>query len=191
MVAYKILENYPAYRVGDDGSIWSRRKRIMLPSGRGSKTVIGKTWHPKKISKQKGKTEGRSYLYVRLSHDKKSRIFRVHRLVLEAFVGPCPEGMECRHLDGDPSNNRLENLRWGTPAENTEDKRKHGRHTSKARYYTHEGKTLILKDWARLKNVKYLTLWNRIKSGMSFADALSIGRYNRKAIAKAKQHASP
>jgi hypothetical protein len=46
---------------------------------------------------------------------------RVHRLVLEAFVGPCPEGMQCRHLDGDPTNNRPANLCWGTPAENGAD----------------------------------------------------------------------
>ena len=50
----------------------------------------------------------------------------VHSLVLLAFIGPCPDGMECRHLDGDPSNNRLGNLRWGTPQENWEDKRRHG-----------------------------------------------------------------
>lgn len=50
----------------------------------------------------------------------------VHRLVLFAFVGPCPEGMECRHLDGNRTNNRLSNLKWGTPEENTQDKIEHG-----------------------------------------------------------------
>lgn len=55
---------------------------------------------------------------------RKTRYF--HRLVLEAFIGPCPEGMECRHLDGDAGNNRLENLAWGTPIENGEDKVRHG-----------------------------------------------------------------
>jgi hypothetical protein len=51
---------------------------------------------------------------------------RVHRLVLEAFVGPCPEGMETRHLDNDRQNNRLSNLAWGTREENEDDKRRHG-----------------------------------------------------------------
>ena len=55
------------------------------------------------------------------------RGFWVHRLVLEAFVGPCPPGMECCHFpDRNPHNNRLDNLRWGSPADNAEDRRKHG-----------------------------------------------------------------
>ncbi len=54
----------------------------------------------------------------------------VHRWVLEAFVGPCPDGMECRHLDGNRTNNCLDNLVWGTPKENMEDRRIHGRNRS-------------------------------------------------------------
>ncbi|MBY0360745.1 MAG: NUMOD4 motif-containing HNH endonuclease [Phreatobacter sp.] len=42
----------------------------------------------------------------------------VHTLVLEAFVGPAPNGMECLHLDDIPDDNRLERLRWGTRSEN-------------------------------------------------------------------------
>lgn len=51
----------------------------------------------------------------------------VHRLVLQAFVGPCPGGMECLHGDGNPRNNRLPNLRWGTRRENRVDMIRHGR----------------------------------------------------------------
>lgn len=61
------------------------------------------------------------------------RIKRVHRLVLEAFVGPCPTGMETRHLSGDPGDNRLANLAWGTPADNNQDTLIHGRHASARR----------------------------------------------------------
>ena len=57
----------------------------------------------------------------------KNKTGHVHRLVLEAFIGPCPPGMECRHFpDRNPGNNRLENLRWGTRQENMDDKRIHG-----------------------------------------------------------------
>ncbi len=42
----------------------------------------------------------------------------VHQLVLLAFKGPCPAGLEVLHTDGDPSNNRLENLRYDTRRNN-------------------------------------------------------------------------
>lgn len=66
---------------------------------------------------------GDDHLRVRLG---KAGKFYVHRLVLLAFVGPCPEGMECRHLDGDYLNNHLWNLCWGTRKENNEDTVRHG-----------------------------------------------------------------
>lgn len=50
----------------------------------------------------------------------------IYRLVLEAFVGPCPEGMEACHWDGKRDNDRLSNLRWDTHAANFEDARRHG-----------------------------------------------------------------
>lgn len=51
---------------------------------------------------------------------------KVHALVLELFVGPRPDGMQVRHLNGVPNDNRLENLCWGTAAENHADKVTHG-----------------------------------------------------------------
>jgi hypothetical protein len=51
---------------------------------------------------------------------------RAHTLVLQAFVGTCPAGMECRHLNGDKADNRLSNLRWGSPLENMRDQDVHG-----------------------------------------------------------------
>lgn len=53
---------------------------------------------------------------------------RIHRLVLEAFVGECPEGMECAHANGVRTDNRLENLRWATHKENSHDRLLHGTH---------------------------------------------------------------
>lgn len=50
------------------------------------------------------------------SHQK----FRVNRLVLEAFVGPCPDGHESNHKDGIKSNNDSENLEWVTHSENVQ-----------------------------------------------------------------------
>jgi hypothetical protein len=52
--------------------------------------------------------------------------FLVHRLVMLAFVGPKPEGLETCHNDGDPANNCLSNLRYDTPSSNQMDRYKHG-----------------------------------------------------------------
>lgn len=50
----------------------------------------------------------------------------IHRLVLEAFIGSCPDGMECCHGDGNKTNNRLDNLRWDTKTANQADRLAHG-----------------------------------------------------------------
>lgn len=48
-----------------------------------------------------------------------------HVLVLLAFKGPCPEGLEVRHLNGVPNDNRLDNLEYATRTRNTQDKKFH------------------------------------------------------------------
>ena len=63
-------------------------------------------------------TTQRGYRYVTLrtgnDEERRGKQHLVHRLVLEAFVGPCPKGMRARHLDGNLANNELSNLRWDT-----------------------------------------------------------------------------
>lgn len=50
----------------------------------------------------------------------------LHRAIAEAFHGACPEGMECRHIDGNKRNNKSSNLSWVTRQENIDDKTLHG-----------------------------------------------------------------
>ena len=50
----------------------------------------------------------------------------VHKLVLLTFVGPAPDRHECCHNNGNPADNRLENLRWGTRSDNIRDAVRHG-----------------------------------------------------------------
>ena len=64
---------------------------------------------------------------VSLWQNSREKRFRVHRLVLSAFVGPCPQGMETCHNDGNASNNHVSNLRWDTHISNCQDRKRHGR----------------------------------------------------------------
>lgn len=68
------------------------------------------------------------YLAVELRGGGARRVPKVHQLVLLAFVGPPPKGMETRHLDGNPANNKIDNLRYGTRHENMQDRVHHGNH---------------------------------------------------------------
>lgn len=114
-VTFKSIAGFPFFRVGNDGSVWSELRR-------GSRNNATSGWH--KLPGQIAKSG-----HVRASiRDESGRWIKVfaHVLVLEAFVGPAPSGMECLHGDGNPQNNRLENLRWGTRKENVADSRKHG-----------------------------------------------------------------
>lgn len=64
--------------------------------------------------------------FMNLHNGGKQRIMKPHTLVLTAFVGPRPHGLECCHNDGNPWNNHISNLRWDTPQNNQRDRAKHG-----------------------------------------------------------------
>jgi hypothetical protein len=68
------------------------------------------------------------YYSTRLYKHGESKAYSMHVLVLTAFVGPRPDGMVVRHLNGNPSDNRLDNLSWGTPSTNQLDSVRHGTH---------------------------------------------------------------
>lgn len=63
---------------------------------------------------------------VRYDNDKGKRRVNVHTLVAAAFNGPRPHGLEARHLNGNPRDNRSENLAYSTRSVNLLDKGKHG-----------------------------------------------------------------
>ena len=98
-------------------------------SKNGSLLALQKTgeWKKIKIWIHQPRPTDVPYWRVILRGYEKPKYFLVHRLVLLAFVGPCPPGMETCHKDGNSLNNKLTNLRWDTPKSNTEDRRKHGR----------------------------------------------------------------
>lgn len=76
--------------------------------------------------RQLARARAGGYLVVTLYGEAGGKTYHVHRLVMNAFVGPRPAGMEVRHLDGNPQNALLDNLAYGTPSENRHDRRAHG-----------------------------------------------------------------
>lgn len=113
-VTYRQLDWMPGYRFGDDGLIWSRRKCCRW-------NQLADEW---RLVCVRRKPSG--HLTIRVTVDGKKTAFYVHRLILEAFVGPCPPGLEACHNDGDPTNNRVSNLRWDTRESNIVDSINHG-----------------------------------------------------------------
>lgn len=132
-VQYRPVPSCPGYRVGSDGTVW-HCIRISFPNGRWQKATytLGDKW---KLVRPWPCRSG--HMLVRaINGTKKGDWRQVHRLVLEAFVGPCPEGMEACHFpDRDPSNNRIENLRWDTRKNNHADKKKHGTSSEGEKHY--------------------------------------------------------
>jgi hypothetical protein len=107
------------YLVSDQGRVWACEKHGIKVSGGGVRM------QPARMMKLQDKKDGR--FHVNLKDGKGgSKHHHVHRLVLEAFVGPCPAGMECCHYDGNGYNNHIKNLRWDTRAENIADAVRHG-----------------------------------------------------------------
>lgn len=81
----------------------------------------------------KSRLDHRGYLFVSLPG---KHCARIHRLLAQTFLGDIP-GQLVRHLDGNPLNNRLENLAWGTAQDNTDDRKAHGRKSGWHHLETH------------------------------------------------------
>lgn len=115
---WKPLPSFPShFDISDKGRVKFKERTVLSTSGR-------KRHWPERILPLIETSFG--YWMVYLWVNGKMRAKKVHSLVLETFVGPKPEGMQCRHLDGNRKNNELTNLRWGTQKENEADKTTHG-----------------------------------------------------------------
>lgn len=117
-----LIADYPLYEVSSLGRVrsWIRG---------GPEALVLKQFH------------GHGYPRVNLypARGGRARSVVVHKLVLEAFVGPRPDGMVACHNNGNQKDNRPDNLRWGTVLDNAADKTIHGtvasgeRHGSRTR----------------------------------------------------------
>jgi hypothetical protein len=111
---------------GYDVSDWGRVRSYWTRKGAGK--GAWRLGDEPKLMLTSVQTNGRVYATLRTWRDGKRVLIsvQVHTLVLETFVGPCPEGMEaCHDPDPDPTNNHLMNLRWDTHLNNMRDRLKH------------------------------------------------------------------
>lgn len=115
-VTYRDVPEYPGYRAGTDGSVWSCWRK-------GPNTILTNNW--RKLVQSVGDKMG--YLSVTLCRLGKREFHMVHTIILKTFVGPRPLGMVARHFpDRDPTNCALSNLMWGTHEENMADRHRDG-----------------------------------------------------------------
>lgn len=129
---WKPVKDFPFHRVSNLGRVESR-------IGARPKILAGM------ITKQ-------GYRIVALAENKK---IRIHRLILEAFIGPCPPRHAANHKNGRKADNRLENLEWITPSENTQ-------HAYRLGLMTKEGEN---NSKTRLKNEDVLEIRKLAKLG--------------------------
>ena len=100
---WRLVEGHPGYMVNADGKVRGPSGKVLRPSQKAS-----------------------GHAFVTTGPRGHRRNLMVHQAVLTAFAGPCPVGMEGRHLNGHPGDNRASNLRWGTRVEQREDDRRNG-----------------------------------------------------------------
>lgn len=105
------------YQINEFGQIRSKDMRV---NAKNNSISIRKGRRLIPIKKSNG------YLCVTLTDGVNRAQIAIHRLVARAFIGECPMGLHVLHNDGDKNNNHWSNLRYGTPAENHADTKRHG-----------------------------------------------------------------
>ena len=123
---FKPIPDFPGYEVSDQGKVRSFWRQVS--KGKGGGTYWELDSQPQRILKP---WFHNGYPWITLVNNGKHSTVTIHQLVLETFVGPCPPGEECRHLNGIHAHSYLTNLAWGTHSENVKDTFRHGK--------THQG----------------------------------------------------
>lgn len=111
---YRAHPQFPEYILGSDGTIWSK----LYPRRRGET----KRRSREQLFQLSGIVGKSGYLSISRRQDGKFSHGRIHQMMLEAFVGPRPRGKWALHRNDIRNDNRLVNLYWGTPKQNTADR---------------------------------------------------------------------
>ena len=115
---------------------------IWLPiPGWGSKYEVSDTGHVRNIftGRTIGSIDSTGYPYVMLFDRGKRKHQRIHQLVAELFLGPCPDGQEVRHLDDIKTHNDISNLKYGTRSQNLLDRVTLGAHHQARKTHCKQG----------------------------------------------------
>jgi hypothetical protein len=118
-VRWKAVVGYEGfYEVSDFGGVRSLDRNVVFSDGR-------RRFYPGRPCKLKIGAYGYPLALLSAGMERK-KWHAVHRLVLAAFVGPCPEGQEGCHNNGRRVDCSLTNLRYDTRKGNHADKILHG-----------------------------------------------------------------
>lgn len=124
------------YEVSDYGRVRSVDRHIAGPAG-WRRSYEGRVLRDRAINQPEHRlTEHR---IVTLSVGRVRRHVQVHALVMLAFVGPRPDGMQVCHWNGDGTDNRLSNLRYGSASDNSLDMVRHGSHNNARKTHCPKG----------------------------------------------------
>lgn len=126
---WRPIPDWPGYEVSDLGRVRSTDRTVEV-TGKTPRRLRGRI-----IQSFPNPQDNRAM--ARLSRRNFKRTHYVAVLVLSAFVGPRPDGMETCHNDGDATNDRLSNLRWDTHVANVQDTVRLGRHNSSKTHCKH------------------------------------------------------
>lgn len=136
---WKPVKGYEGiYEVSDHGRVRSVDRTVNYSDGRVHR------YKGKVLSAGLSKRGG--YPLVSLYTQGKNQSHYVHSLVAETFIGPRLEGTEVCHSDGNPTNNHVGNLRYGTSSDNELDKVRHGTHYNAAKMHCPLGHELFAEN---------------------------------------------
>lgn len=169
-IEYRPIPDFPGYHLGSDGSVWSSNQHPLV------KYKPPRPWHQIAIH-----VDAWGYQCVNL-HNGTTRQHRtkgIHILMLEVFVGSRPPGMYALHKNDIRTDNRLENLYWGTKRDNARDAITNRRMPHGPRHHN-----------TKLSDDDVREIRRRVAAGESLravAHAFGIGRTHTGAIARRKE----
>lgn len=157
---WKKIEGFKFYEVSNYGRVRSLSRQITRNNPRWKTAPKQKITVGGKLLKGWISSPSKNYLRKKVALRKNGKTYEkmVHSLVLTAFVGKGPKGMEACHNNGNPLDNYYKNLRWDTHQSNMADAEKHGTkrlppvHSGES----HPNSTISDEDVSKIRSMKYV-----------------------------------